>query len=79
MTHQLNDLAVFANRVGLYDAADLMRNIQGLVARMVPEGWVVVPIVPTQGMCMAGSQYLADLHNAWSAMLAVAPKSSVVT
>lgn len=46
-------------------------------ADLVPEGWKMVPVEPTEEMIAAGDQFmdgLSSLGNAYYAMLAAAPE-----
>lgn len=57
----------------LYDAPPLNHTEQHMV---VPDGWKLVPIEPTEDMLKAGCRFASE-HNAkgsWSQMLAAAPK-----
>ena len=56
---------------------DPMRIKSAPAADLVPEGWKMVPVEPTEEMIAAGDQFmdgLSSLGNAYDAMLAAAPE-----
>lgn len=62
---------------GLPDGVNLLYARPAPAADLVPEGWKMVPVEPTEEMIAAGDQFmdgLSSLGDAYDAMLAAAPE-----
>jgi hypothetical protein len=89
MAARLDELAEGEPKYAMENAADMLRDIADEMEATnypeIPEGWKLVPIVPSAKMCLAarkasrGASASQNIRNRWKAMLAAAPSPKVNT
>ncbi|AMG57711.1 hypothetical protein [Pantoea vagans] len=82
-TPEMVEFRVVANPDNILAIAEAFRALEqraeAVEAKLVPDGWQLVPVEPTEEMINAGDQFmdgLSRLGDAYDAMVAAAPNPS---